>query len=370
MRKVLVSLMVLSLVPALATAVVTNPEGFEGYALTDDWAPTLAGEGWQFVQIHGMSGAVAKIVSDGGGQVLETDNSAGNWMGLSGFPMWDADGPADADFAVTKTSFDIKPLTGVLGSEFAMRFNRHPDTAEEPWQGTWEVGIRVGHYVEAGSPFGPTDPESPGGWSSLGTNVYLRTHQQLDQFIDTPIPGFGLGVWIVPGVVGTPPEIISEWWTMEVEEDNATQQTRARMYLRGETPSTWTPWQDHNGDITYAGTEGQFSGFMAGQIQMDNWSIIGEGPPPPAFLPGDANNDGLVSADDYASVQGHFGDTGAVSIPGDANGDGLVSADDYASVQSHFGDTAGVGGVSVPEPATMLLMAAGSLMLVKRKRKA
>ena len=47
MRKVMVSLMVLSLVPAIAMAVVTNPEGFETYDDTTDWLPTYAIEGWE-----------------------------------------------------------------------------------------------------------------------------------------------------------------------------------------------------------------------------------------------------------------------------------------------------------------------------------
>ncbi|HDY65104.1 MAG TPA: hypothetical protein ENH84_02580, partial [Phycisphaerae bacterium] len=46
MRKVLVSLMVLSLVPTLAGAAVTSPDGFEGYALTTNWTPTEPVEGW------------------------------------------------------------------------------------------------------------------------------------------------------------------------------------------------------------------------------------------------------------------------------------------------------------------------------------
>ena len=37
--------MVLSLVPPLATAGITNPDGFD-YALTDTWTPTQIGEGW------------------------------------------------------------------------------------------------------------------------------------------------------------------------------------------------------------------------------------------------------------------------------------------------------------------------------------
>ncbi|HDY65438.1 MAG TPA: hypothetical protein ENH84_04300, partial [Phycisphaerae bacterium] len=52
----------------------------------------------------------------------------------------------------------------------------------------------------------------------------------------------------------------------------------------------------------------------------------------PEPLYGDANHDGMVSADDYASIQIHFGDTGDIGILGDANWDGVVSADDYAAV--------------------------------------
>ncbi len=91
-------------------------------------------------------------------------------------------------------------------------------------------------------------------------------------------------------------------------------------------------------------------------------------------LPGDANGDGIVSADDYASVQLHFGDiippSGECWVPGDANGDGIVSADDYASVQANFGATAGLGGdMPVPEPATLLLLAIGGLAMLSKRRR-
>ena len=73
-----------------------------------------------------------------------------------------------------------------------------------------------------------------------------------------------------------------------------------------------------------------------------------------APLVGDANHDGVVSADDFAYVQSHFGNSGAPGILGDANWDGVVSADDFASVQANFGN-------HTPEPATMALLLLGGL---------
>ena len=86
------------------------------------------------------------------------------------------------------------------------------------------------------------------------------------------------------------------------------------------------------------------------------------------MLLGDANGDGVVSADDYSSVQSNFGNTGVPGSPGDANGTATVSADDYASVQSHFGATTGMGSVPVPEPTTFGLLGMG-LIAILRKRK-
>ena len=87
-------------------------------------------------------------------------------------------------------------------------------------------------------------------------------------------------------------------------------------------------------------------------------------------LMGDANHDGLVSADDYASVQANFGHTGAAdgSLFGDANHDGFVSADDYASVQANFGNTSG-GMSEVPEPATIVLLAIGCVLTTFARRR-
>ena len=46
---------------------------------------------------------------------------------------------------------------------------------------------------------------------------------------------------------------------------------------------------------------------------------------------------------------------------GDANKDGVVSADDYASVQANFGN-------HLPEPTTLALLLLGSLALLNRRQ--
>ena len=92
----------------------------------------------------------------------------------------------------------------------------------------------------------------------------------------------------------------------------------------------------------------------------------------PVLLAGDADCDGVVSADDYGSVQLNFGNMGLVAgIHGDANGDGIVSADDYGSVQLHFGEMAGMSGeTTVPEPGTMSLLVIGGVALLRPFRQA
>jgi hypothetical protein len=88
---------------------------------------------------------------------------------------------------------------------------------------------------------------------------------------------------------------------------------------------------------------------------------------PLAFLMGDANHDGVVSAGDYATVQANFGNVG-IGILGDANGDGVVSAGDYATVQANFGNVA-AAVTPTPEPATICMLGIGVFGLVNRRRK-
>jgi hypothetical protein len=112
--------------------------------------------------------------------------------------------------------------------------------------------------------------------------------------------------------------------------------------------------------LTEYGTgENVVANTLPRDVKIVHWSL--------AFLLGDANGDGVVSAGDYAAVQANFGNTGTPGILGDANGDGVVSAGDYAAVQANFGNTA--SAIVTPEPTTIGLMMIDGIVAVIRKRK-
>ena len=387
MRKVIVSLIVLSLLPALATAAVTNPEGFETYALTTDWQPTQAVDGWETDIL--WRGEVADV-PDGNLpwwaeiKVSEVAPNTSQVQSVTPRKEWPKYGQGglvstwyqsfpDSGGPITRTSWDIAPVNQTLGDQWLMHVSRvNDDSLDNLPQGgglsqagnqSWQVGI-VSMFVTPD--YCCLDP--------LHANTtYLQCLTDEGTWVEEEITGIDMDEFGPPGSSQDPGPGYNwnRWWTCEVEEDNVLSKTRARIYEKGTSPGDeegWTSWLDHHSSIhglDYS-TGGKVVVRSQGEMEYDNFSMTqGEGPP--ASLPGDANNDGLVSADDYASVQGHFGDTGAVNIPGDANLDGLVSADDYASVQSNFGNTA---GVPVPEPATMLLLAIGGVVLLKRRSRA
>jgi lysophospholipase L1-like esterase len=107
------------------------------------------------------------------------------------------------------------------------------------------------------------------------------------------------------------------------------------------------------GDWVHLSTEGQI--WMADQFAIAIVDVM--------LLEGDANRDGVVSAGDYTAVQAKFGNFGEPGLLGDANRDGIVSAGDYASIQANFGNTE-----AIPEPMTLLLLSAGFITVLVRKK--
>ena len=86
--------------------------------------------------------------------------------------------------------------------------------------------------------------------------------------------------------------------------------------------------------------------------------------------PGDTNGDGVVDAADYITLKSNIGtSTGAGLAAGDFNDSG---ATDWADLQILIGafNAGGVGGAqtTIPEPATLGLLALGGLAVIRRRR--
>lgn len=87
------------------------------------------------------------------------------------------------------------------------------------------------------------------------------------------------------------------------------------------------------------------------------------------LLAGDANNDGVIDADDYLAVELNFGAIGnpAGYLLGDANDDGRVDGDDLLAIERNFGKIYDAGPAT-PEPTSLgVLLAAAASFVIRRR---
>ena len=120
-------------------------------------------------------------------------------------------------------------------------------------------------------------------------------------------------------------------------------------HLVGSTWSQYTPdlmTYDSHGIVSF--TVSSFSGYA---VTAD------------ASIPGDTNRDGIVDQADYTVWYNNYGACGGWT-KGDFNGDNLVDQADYTIWYNNYGSSGG----SVPEPATLMLLAVASAAVVRRRR--
>jgi hypothetical protein len=115
--------------------------------------------------------------------------------------------------------------------------------------------------------------------------------------------------------------------------------------------------------LTYGGSD-----TLAAAIGPFSSYVISYAPKPACA--GDANNDGIVNAQDIATVASHWLSIGS-NVSGDVNGDGIVNGQDIAVIASHwltmYGGGAG-NGTPVPEPSSWLLAILGGALLMSARR--
>jgi T5SS/PEP-CTERM-associated repeat protein len=87
---------------------------------------------------------------------------------------------------------------------------------------------------------------------------------------------------------------------------------------------------------------------------------------------GDYNHNGIVDAADYTVWRDSLGQSGT-GLAADGNASGTIDAGDYNVWKSNFGNRAGSGSgatAAVPEPTSMVLLLAGAMTLLVRRRTA
>ncbi len=85
-------------------------------------------------------------------------------------------------------------------------------------------------------------------------------------------------------------------------------------------------------------------------------------------IPGDYNSDGYVDQADFTTWADSYGDTGP-DLPADGNSDGIIDQADFTTWADHYGDGTPQPAppAAIPEPATLMLIGIGSVLIARRK---
>ena len=216
----------------------------------------------------------------------------------------------------------------------------------------FDVWTRAANYA---------DSYDDGGWAASGMRVNLwpnayGSYTNLGG-CEKPFPGvawtaFGTGVNLP---TPKPPSPAS--WDFLLTDDGTNVEFTVTQTDVPENTATFTGTSSLSGDTFYILFNGE-------NVDIDEITIVvGE----VVRIPGDANNNGIVDAEDASILAAHWQMAGNWG-DGDFNNDQIVDDQDAAILAAHWLMT-GEEYASVPEPAMLVLLAGGLVTLLLWRRK-
>jgi len=285
--------------------VVSNTYGSIGLQSGSAGAVTVSGGGSAWANSSDLS------VGDSGEGTLEIDNGAvvGNYYGVIGLQSGSA-----GDVTVSGT-----------GSTWAN-------------EGDLYVGLHGAGALNI----------ADGGLVSVGAALTIDNNNNGDSFIT-------MGSGGMLGLYGDAHGLLGEFLGLIDGSDD----------IRCWDESVWG-WVD----ITEATAGADYTLNYLDSGDLNGYTVLTVTTPTPT--PGDTNRDYIVDSADYENLMAQFGGPpGAESA--DLNGDGMVDLEDFAIMRTRLGSGVASApdarfGVTTPEPATLILAAAGLPLLLKRRR--
>ncbi len=153
--------------------------------------------------------------------------------------------------------------------------------------------------------------------------------------------------------------------------------------LENTSPITLTGGFANSNDVLIGSFNASSAGYkrFVGDIDLARISMgaLGVGQfVQPTGIPGDANGDGQVNLADLQVLGDHWQASDAYWLVGDFTGDGLVNLADLQILGDNWGYGKGLdlsfdqalqlAGLSIPEPATLMMAGIGGLLLPRRTR--
>ena len=158
-------------------------------------------------------------------------------------------------------------------------------------------------------------------------------------------------------------------WTLKIPEANLTGSVTDKSFIVASVTGGFAGFDLANVTIDLSGP-----GWSGGTLEIVDQDLVLSGLL--SSLPGDADGDGDVDAADYIMIKTHFGGAPGAEGPGGdiANGaagpgqDGVVDWYDLQLLQANY-NPGGAAGTPIPEPTTLLIMMAGGISALLRRRR-